>query len=139
MAADLQEPPELVEEMFRTLETGSVDITVGTRIGRDDPRSSRWASAVFWRLYRKLIQKEVPPGGVDIFGCNRAVRDQLLEIREANTSLVGLLFWGRASAASSYRIPVYHAGTEKAVGRSDAASPTSWTVFSASLTFRSGC
>ena len=93
MAADLQEPPELVEEMFRSLETGSVDITVGARTGRDDPRLSRWASAVFWRLYRKFIQKEVPPGGVDIFGCNRAVRDQLLEIREANTSLVGLLFW----------------------------------------------
>ena len=93
MAADLQEPPELVEEMFRTLAEGSVDITVGARTGRDDPLPSRWASAVFWKLYRRFIQKEVPPGGVDIFGCNRAVRDQLLEIREANTSLVGLLFW----------------------------------------------
>lgn len=93
MAADLQEPPELVEEMFRTLGAGSVDITIGTRTGRDDPRLSRWASAVFWRLYRQFIQKEVPAGGVDIFGCNRAVRDQLLGMNEANTSLVGLLFW----------------------------------------------
>lgn len=93
MAADLQEPPELIEEMFSALRDGSVDITIGTRTERDDPLLSRWASSVFWRLYRRFIQREVPAGGVDVFGCNRAVRDQLVAIREANTSLVGLLFW----------------------------------------------
>lgn len=110
MAADLQEPPELLEEMFRTLATEPVDITVGVRIGRHDPPLSRWASRLFWSLYRRLIQKEVPPGGVDIFGCNRAVRDQLLEIHEANTSLVGLLFWVgfRRKFMSYVRLPRQH-------------------------------
>jgi glycosyltransferase involved in cell wall biosynthesis len=93
MAADLQEPPELVEQMFRILQTEDVDVTIGTRVSRSDPFLSRLASETFWRLYRRFIQKEVPPGGVDIFGCNLAVRDQLIAIREANTSLVGLLFW----------------------------------------------
>jgi hypothetical protein len=35
----------------------------------------------------------MPPGGVDIFGCNRAFRDTLLQCEEANSSLVAMLFW----------------------------------------------
>jgi hypothetical protein len=30
---------------------------------------------------------------VDIFGCNRSFRDHLINLEEANTSLVGLIFW----------------------------------------------
>jgi hypothetical protein len=40
-----------------------------------------------------LIQRELPPGGVDVFACNRAFRDQLLTFHEAHTSLVGQLLW----------------------------------------------
>lgn len=93
MAADLQEPPELVEEMFHTLEREPVDVTVGVRTARSDPLITRALSAMFWRFYRRFIQRDVPPGGVDIFGCNDAVRNQIISIKETNTSLVGLLFW----------------------------------------------
>jgi hypothetical protein len=37
--------------------------------------------------------KEIPEGGVDIFACNRLVRDELLKLEESNSSLVGLIFW----------------------------------------------
>jgi glycosyltransferase involved in cell wall biosynthesis len=93
MAADLQEPPELVVEFFGALETGDVDVTVGTRMERDDPLRSRSSARLFWSLYRRFVQPEMPVGGIDVFGCNRAVRDRLLEFSEANSSLVGLLFW----------------------------------------------
>lgn len=93
MAADLQEPPELVLAFFRTLEKEPVDVVIGTRTTRDDPALSRWSSRLFWFAYRKLVQPEMPPGGVDVFGCNRAFRDQLLALHESNSTLVGLLFW----------------------------------------------
>jgi glycosyltransferase involved in cell wall biosynthesis len=93
MAADLQEPPELIIESFRALETGTVDVAIGTRTERDDPRLSQWQSRLFWRLYRRAIQPEMPPGGVDIFATNQVVRDRLLSLGESNSSLVGLLFW----------------------------------------------
>jgi glycosyltransferase involved in cell wall biosynthesis len=93
MAADLQEPPELVIEFARRLATGGCDVVVGQRTGRADPLLSRLASAAFWTAYRRFIQPEVPPGGVDVFGCTRAVRDQLVRLTELNSSLVGLLFW----------------------------------------------
>jgi polyisoprenyl-phosphate glycosyltransferase len=93
MAADLQEPIELVEKFFHELQSGGADIVVGVRTKRDDPAFSRAASTLYWRLYRRLVQPEMPPGGVDVFGCTRAVSDQLVAMPEANSSLVGLLFW----------------------------------------------
>lgn len=93
MSADLQEPPDLPLAFFRTLEKEPVDVVVGTRARRADPLLTRWSSQIFWLLYRRLVQPEMPPGGVDSFGCNQAFRDHLLALRESNTTLVGLLFW----------------------------------------------
>jgi len=93
MAADLQEPPELVVEFFRQLGRGDVDVVVGTRDARADPLLSRLASSIFWSLYRRVVNRDIPPGGVDIFGCNRRFRDELLQLDESHSSLIGLLFW----------------------------------------------
>lgn len=93
MAADLQEPISFVKEMFKTLARNDVDVVIGSREKRGDPLLSRWASELFWFFYRKLVQKEIPPGGVDIFGCNQNFRLRLLELHESNSTLVGLLFW----------------------------------------------
>jgi len=93
MAADLQEPPDLLVEFFQALESEPIDIAIGARAGRNDPPLSRWSSALYWSLYQRFVQSEMPPGGVDVFGCNQAVRNRLLELDESNSSLVGLLFW----------------------------------------------
>lgn len=107
MAADLQEPPELVEEFFRTLASETVDVVVGMRTDRDDPLSSRLSSQMFWGVYRRLIQPEMPPGGIDVFGCNRPARDALLGMDETNSSLVGQLIWlgFRRKAVPYKRLP----------------------------------
>ncbi|HKJ35663.1 MAG TPA: glycosyltransferase, partial [Solirubrobacterales bacterium] len=92
MAADLQEPPSLIERFFEALEGGE-DIVVGTRTGRADPWPSRVSSRLFWALYRRFVWREMPVGGVDVFGCTREFANRLLELREANTSLVTLVLW----------------------------------------------
>jgi polyisoprenyl-phosphate glycosyltransferase len=93
MAADLQEPPELMEAFFNRLRTGEVDVTVGRRVSRADPALSSIASRTFWGLYRRTINPSIPPGGVDVFGCSRNVAAHLLSLDEAHSSLVGLLYW----------------------------------------------
>jgi len=93
LAADLQEPPELIVSFFRTLESEPVDITIGTRESRGDPLMQSLSASLFWSLYRRFVQPEVPVGGVDVFGCNQRVRDALLRLRESNSTLIGLLFW----------------------------------------------
>lgn len=104
MAADLQEPPELIESVFRELAAQEADVVIGTREARDDPLSSRVASKLFWGLYRRFVVPEMPPGGVDIFGCNRRFRDELLAMRESHSSLVSMIFWlGFRRKTISYR------------------------------------
>ena len=93
MAADLQEPPELALQFFEALGSGRTDIDFGVRGGRSDPWPSEMASSLFWYFYRKFVIKDMPPGGVDVFGCTRQVRDQLLPLQGVNTNIIALLFW----------------------------------------------
>jgi glycosyltransferase involved in cell wall biosynthesis len=93
MAADLQEPAELMVDFQRALASGSVDVAVGRRIARDDPALSSLSSRTFWGLYRRTIAREMPPGGVDVFGCTKAVANELVAMNEANSSLVAQLYW----------------------------------------------
>jgi polyisoprenyl-phosphate glycosyltransferase len=93
MAADLQEPVELIVSFYETLSSGDWDVAVGTRVKRDDPAMTKAMSKTYWWAYRRLVQKEMPAGGVDIFACTRPVAQQLARFEESNSSLVGLLFW----------------------------------------------
>jgi glycosyltransferase involved in cell wall biosynthesis len=93
MAADLQEPVSLVREFFERLETGEYDVAVGARSSRADDRVGQAGSRLFWWLYRHLVQREIPAGGVDVFGCTRQVANELIRMDESHTSLVGLLYW----------------------------------------------
>jgi glycosyltransferase involved in cell wall biosynthesis len=93
MAADLQDPPEAIVEFFHTLAAEPVDIVVGARAARGDPGLSKVFSNAYWFFYRKFIIPDLPPGGVDIFGCNAMVREALCRLPEVGSSLIGLLFW----------------------------------------------
>lgn len=93
MSADLQEPPELILDLREKLRSGKYDVVVGTRAKREDPLVSRMLSASFWKLSKILVQRDIPSGGVDMFGCTKGFRDHLLALREHNTTLIGLIFW----------------------------------------------
>jgi polyisoprenyl-phosphate glycosyltransferase len=94
MAADLQEPPELMDQFLAALQNSDVQVVVGERVSRTgDKISHRFAATTFWRMYRRFVLPSMPPGGVDVFACTSDVRDRILLFREANSSLVGLLVW----------------------------------------------
>lgn len=93
VAADLQEPPELALQFLERLVTRAFDVVVGCRESRQDPFLSRIASDTFWKLYKNFVIPEIPEKGVDVFGCNCTFREQLLKLGEANSSLIGLIFW----------------------------------------------
>jgi glycosyltransferase involved in cell wall biosynthesis len=92
MAADLQEPPSLVTDFYRAL-AGGHDVAVGTRAGREDTFAEQAPSRMFWGVYRKLVNPEMPAGGVDMFAVTRRARDALLALDEAHSSLVAQLYW----------------------------------------------
>lgn len=93
MAADLQEPPELMRQFNDSLLADRCDVAIGTRRTRADSRLSQWSSRTFWGLYRRWVAPDMPEGGVDVFGCTRAFRDQLLALEESRSSLIALIFW----------------------------------------------
>lgn len=110
MAADLQEPPELALQMLALLEQDQADVVIAERAMRHDPWWQRWQSQLFWTLYRRYVVADMPPGGVDVFACNRAFRDALLALQERRSSLIAQIFWlGFRRAGVPYvRLPRRH-------------------------------
>ncbi|MDR2153470.1 MAG: glycosyltransferase family 2 protein [Burkholderiaceae bacterium] len=103
MAADLQEPPDLVPRMHALLAQDAADVVVAERALRHDPPWQRWQAGLFWALYRRYVVPEMPSGGVDIFACNRPFRDALLTMSESRSSLIAQIFWlGFRRASVSY-------------------------------------
>lgn len=71
LSADLQEPPELVLKFHELLASDAADIVFGCRTKRADPWPSELFSRLFWLVYRTLVVKDIPKGGVDVFACSR--------------------------------------------------------------------
>lgn len=113
MAADLQEPPELVRDFFLILREDRADVVVGARTKRQDPFLSSLLARTFWGLYRRTVHRDIPPGGVDIFGCTRTVAHRLVSLGESHSSLVGLLYW-----VGYRRLEVPYARQERTSGKS---------------------
>lgn len=113
MAADLQEPPELMLDFFAALSAGHADVVVGRRESRDDPAMTSFASRTFWDVYRRTVNPDIPRGGVDVFGCTREVALQVLSLDEAHSSLVGLLYW-----VGYRRLEVPYSRSARTVGKS---------------------
>jgi len=93
VTADLQEPLELALEFHRRMAAGEADVVFGYRTGRADAAASSFVSDTFWRLYRRFVVRDMPKGGIDVFGCTRTVRDHLAGLQEVNTNLIALLLW----------------------------------------------
>jgi glycosyltransferase involved in cell wall biosynthesis len=93
LAADLQEPPELVIDFVARMMQGDADIVFGVRTSRSDPLATRIMSFFFWAMYRRIVNSDIPRGGVDVFACTEQVRNYVTGLNETESSLIALLFW----------------------------------------------
>ena len=93
MAADLQDPPELVRSLLRTVEEGPCRVAVAVRTDRADPLLTRLTSAVAWRVLRRMSLPSMPEGGFDSYAITREVRDHLAGMTEATFSPLAQLLW----------------------------------------------
>jgi glycosyltransferase involved in cell wall biosynthesis len=92
IAADLQDPPELLVEMIEHWRKGT-KVVLATRESRDDPFLSKALSFLFYRFYRFVISKEMPPGGFDLFVLDQQVAKLLVDHAEKNTSIPAAILW----------------------------------------------
>jgi dolichol-phosphate mannosyltransferase len=65
LAADLQDPPELIPEMVSRWKNGTKYI-ICERTDRQDPLGSKIFSAVYYKLLRKFVMASYPKNGFDL-------------------------------------------------------------------------
>lgn len=102
LAADLQDPPELIVEMISHWRQG-VPVVLAARGDRHDPFSSRVMADIFNKLYRRFVFPNFPPRGFDFFLADRQVVRTLVRSAGPNVYLMGLLLWaGYKSVTITY-------------------------------------
>jgi glycosyltransferase involved in cell wall biosynthesis len=93
VAADLQEPLSLIEEILVTIKTKDSKIVAGKRIGRDESYYRKMTSKFFYVLMRKLSFKNIPEGGFDIVMISKDVINEMLNLNESNPFWQGQILW----------------------------------------------
>lgn len=92
LAADLQDPPTMLLTMLEKWREGHL-VVWGTREERNDPLSVRAFSWVYSTLMQRLALRDMPRTGLDLCMIDRKVINAVVEMREKNTSIFGLILW----------------------------------------------
>jgi polyisoprenyl-phosphate glycosyltransferase len=117
MAADLQDPPDVIREFIARWRAG-YDVVWGARTGRDDGALRSSMMAMFYRLVRRFAIPSYPAGGTGSFCLvSRKVLTIFRQCTERNRLTFGLIAWsGFRATEVPYRRPVREAGTSSWTG-----------------------
>lgn len=93
ISADLQDSPELINEMFKYHFEENYPIVICTRSDRDESFARRTTSKMFYAAMRKLSFSNMPAGGFDFLLIDQKVKSLLLSNMEANAFWQGQILW----------------------------------------------
>ncbi len=94
MDADLQDPPALLEEMYRALTQEGYDSAATRRVTRKgEPPIRSFFARMFYRIINRMTDVEIVDGARDFRLMNRPFLDALLSLRERNRFSKGLFGW----------------------------------------------
>ncbi|MEA3447318.1 MAG: glycosyltransferase family 2 protein [Bacteroidota bacterium] len=90
---DLQDPPELIPEMYKKLSQENYDIVYGKRISRKEKATKRFFIHLFHRIF-SFINNIGAPDNVGNFGMmNHKAKEAFLMLKEKNRYLPGLRYF----------------------------------------------
>lgn len=91
MDADLQDPPEMLPEMYRYIVSGEYDMVGVRRVSREgEPPIRSFFARIFYKLINKISKVEMVDGARDYRLMTRQVVDAVLSMREYNRYSKGL-------------------------------------------------
>ncbi len=94
MDVDLQDPPTLIPEMLRLIETGEYDCVATRRVTRKgEPVIRSLFARMFYKFINKISQTEIVDGARDFRMMTRQMVDSILELREYNRFSKGIFSW----------------------------------------------
>jgi polyisoprenyl-phosphate glycosyltransferase len=90
MDGDLQDPPELLADMYKKLSNEALDIVYGKRIERNEKRSKKVFISIFHNLFNRLSRLENMKQVGNFCLMTRKALIALLTLKEKNRYLPGL-------------------------------------------------
>ncbi|BDF62436.1 glycosyl transferase [Christensenellaceae bacterium] len=111
-AADLQEPSEMIVEMFEKYEEGN-KVVLAVRADREDPAGQKTLSSLYTNTVRRFALKNMPEGGLDSFLIDRQIIDLIVNMNENNAPVTELILWSGFSSAN-----VYYVRKKREIGKS---------------------
>lgn len=92
--ADLQDPPELIEEMYESIKNEGYDCVASRRFTRTgEPKIRSFFAKMFYRIMGKISKTEVVDGARDFRMMTRQVTDAILSVTEYNRFSKGIFSW----------------------------------------------
>jgi polyisoprenyl-phosphate glycosyltransferase len=92
IAADLQDPPELMVKMYEHWSKG-IKLVLANREDREDPFFTKLFASQYQRLIKKYALPNLPKGGFDFCLFDRQLKDEIVKMEERNTNSLYLLVW----------------------------------------------
>lgn len=111
-AADMQEPSELILEMYRSWKSGN-NVVLAVRSDREESSVQKFFSNTYYNIMSKFVLPTMPKGGFDCFLIDKKVAIILTAMEEKNTSLMGQILW---SGFKSDKI--YYVRKKREIGKS---------------------
>ncbi len=94
MDADLQDPPELLPDMVKILESGEYDSVATRRIDRaGEPPIRSFFARMFYRLINKISDADIVDGARDYRLMKREMADVIVAMGEQNRFSKGIFGW----------------------------------------------
>jgi len=114
MAADLQDPPELIPQLAEKFREG-YDVVWACRSERlGESWFTKTSAAAYYRLMRWLGLPNMPPKGADFLLVSRKVIDAVNSSPEKHTSVLAMILWmGFRQTFIQYVKQARHSGTSK--------------------------
>ena len=92
--ADLQDPPELLQEMYRSLKEENYDCAATRRVSRQgEPPIRSFFARTFYKLIRKISKTEIVDGARDFRLMSRRMVEAVLSMGEYNRFSKGIFGW----------------------------------------------
>ena len=112
--ADMQDPPELIEEMLKLWEQGNEVIYGKRKTRKGESAFKLFTAKMFYKTLNALSDVEIPKDTGDFRLVDRKVVDTINELPEHNKFLRGLFSWvGYKQTAFEYERQERFAGTTK--------------------------
>ena len=92
ITADLQDPPELMAQMYQHWLKG-FKLVIGNRQDREETGFSQTLAKTFHWLMKHLALRNIPDGGFDFVFFDRQVATEVLKLHERNSNVFYLMVW----------------------------------------------